>query len=500
LRCNQFKNFEFNGKFQLDKSTSKIHEIETESNGNKYNILNKLNSSNTFIENNSVNFNNKHLNKNYQTPNKKLKSCIRNINSNSDKYKKDARHTNKSMTHVTFNNNISKNQDYLIFRKEKSVKEDEENFLRNKDLNDTSNFYINEYRDNNILNTNNTKIVTKSAEINNYFNIDIDNNNINNKNNHTIKMNHSCDNFQFEYSEKNTLNHKVKEKMFSIEKKIYESFEYIKKEIISNKSPFLLKFKFLNEKIENINKITSEKKNLKGEIIHVNKLNFLLEIFDIYGINHYYTSMSIEMVNYYYNTMKKMFLNFIKILNNSIITINSLENTIINIHECIKQDFEDSYNLKLPKMDFDNYFSEKLQSQKFFHSFYIKIYNVKELKFKPVFAYYNITNLIGILISLIFFIRAISKLFKFQPNQQKIIRFLIYSISSIFLTYILSFILNRIYNRKSEKKFIKLTEKVSNNLSFIINYLNNMEKTLEEYRVKYKSSSLNFLNKIKDKM
>lgn len=293
---------------------------------------------------------------------------------------------------------------------------------------------------------------------------------------------------------------KIKDRISTINRKINESFEYIKKEISESRNTFLVKFTFLNEKINNINKITAESQNLKGEKILNSKLNFLLEIFDIYGLKHYYTSMSIEMVNYYHNSLKKMFLNYIKILNHSIITISSLENNIINIHEDLKNDFEASYEIKLPNMNFPNYFSEKFQCQKFFHSLFFKIFLVKTLKYKPIFALYNVTNIIGFFFALIFLIRAVKKLFKFSPNQQKIIKFLLYSIASIFSTYVFSFLLNKYYNRKSEKKFLKLTQRIGYNVKYIINHLNNMESILEEYQTKFIGDSLNFLNKLNEKM
>ncbi len=312
--------------------------------------------------------------------------------------------------------------------------------------------------------------------------------------------NYSNDNLELESFGKVFSKEKIEDKISKIEKKINENFDYIKKEIIPNISCFLIKFNFLNEKIENMKKITSESKNLKGEKINVSKLNFLFEIFDIYGINHYYTSMSIEMVNYYYNNLKKMFLNFIKLLNHSILIINALENNIVNIHENLKQNFENSHEIKLPRINFNNYFNNKLESQKFFHSLFFKLFIVENIKFKPLFAFYNFTNFAGFIISLIFFIRAIRKLFKFQPNHHKIIKYLLCSLSSIFLTYFVSFILNKFYNKKTEKKFNRLTQRVSFNIKYIINTLNNIEKLIEDYRNKYILTSLNFLNKINDKI
>lgn len=141
---------------------------------------------------------------------------------------------------------------------------------------------------------------------------------------------------------------------------------------------------------------------MKGEKIRKHKFDFLLEIFDIYGLKHYFPSISREMVDYYHRNLKKMFFIFIKLLNHSIINIRSLENNIINIHENLQNDFKFTYELELPKIDFKNYFTQKFQGQQFFHRLLFKLFIVKTFKFKPVFAYYNISNFIGFIISLIF--------------------------------------------------------------------------------------------------
>jgi hypothetical protein len=299
-----------------------------------------------------------------------------------------------------------------------------------------------------------------------------------------------------DFSHRKIRKEKIEEKKNFLKKKISESFEYIRKEIQNDTNSFLNKFIYLNEKIHNINSTTSELKNFKGQKIVGNKLNFLLEIFDIYGINHYFTSMSIEMINYYHNTLKKLFLRFIKLLNHSIITISSLENNIINTHENLKKDFEFIYEIKLPKISYYSYFNQKLKSQKFFHSLFFRVFAVKNLKYKPIFAYYNFTNLIGFLFSNIFFIKALRRIFKYSPNHKKIIKYLLYSLCSIFVTYLVSFVLNKFYNRKSERKFLKLSEKINFNLKYIINKMENMEKELNDYENKYVDCGVKMLDKI----
>lgn len=467
-------------------------------NGNNIQIIEKANSSKSFKLQNKLSLISDEVVADKAGTQTKPRSILRNnpINNNTNKY------TPKLINNDYPAENQNKNEIFSINLNNQTFggKAELEN-PSSTTTTTTNNNYIN--NNNNNINSPKNKSnynSSKNALVNDYFTLDYSERKLQLHHNLSSNINNSSDNVELECYGRTFTKDKIEDKIFFIEKKINESFDYIKKEILSNTSAFLVKFNFLNEKIENIKKITSESKNLKGEKINASKLNFLLEIFDIYGINHYYTSMSIEMVNYYYNNLKKMFLNFIKILNHSIITINSLENNVVNIHENIRNDFENSFELKLPKINFNNYFSEKMQSQKFFHTLFFKIFIVKNLKFKPVFAYYNITNVIGFIVSLVFFIRAVRKLFKFQPNQQKIIKFLLYSISSIFLTYFVSFILNKIYNKKSEKKFNKLTQKVSCNIKFITNILNNMEKLLEEYRGKYISTSLNLLNKINEKM
>ena len=60
----------------------------------------------------------------------------------------------------------------------------------------------------------------------------------------------------------------------------------------------------------------------------------------------------------------------------------------------------------------------------FFNLLLYKIFSVSltNIKYKPVFAFYNITNLTGIIISLIFFIKGLRRIFKYQPNITKLVK------------------------------------------------------------------------------
>lgn len=315
-------------------------------------------------------------------------------------------------------------------------------------------------------------------------------------NKHKFHCHSCCDlNEEKQFSKKG-----INEKIDFLKNKINLCFEFMSKELSSNVSTFLPIFKFLNDKLDNIKSISSESKNLRGKKIRRHShLNFLFEIFDLHGINDYHSSISSEIVEYYNSNLKKMFLHYIKILNHSIIRINSLESSIINIHEDLKYNFESNYEV-LPKMNFNNYFTEKFQSQKFFHYFFFKIFSLKEPKLKPVFAYNNISNMIGFLTALMLLIKAIKQLFYYSPDQIKILKLLAYSIASIISTYLISVLLNKFSKSNNEKNLLKLSQKLGNNTNFIINHLSNMEKWLEDYRTNFIGYSINFLTKLKDKM
>jgi hypothetical protein len=287
-----------------------------------------------------------------------------------------------------------------------------------------------------------------------------------------------------------------------ISKKVNESFNYLKSEIEKEVLYFLKKFSEFTDKIDNIKALTREKRSFKGSKLLKYKLNFILEIFDIYGLKHYYTSISIEAINIYYNYMKKLFLSYLKILNNTNITLASLHNNIRACYDDIKcevlkentnflnysEDKISKFNLNFEKID--------TKSLNFFNLLLFKTFYIKTIKYKPIFAFYNITNFAGLILSFTFIVKAFRKYFKFQPNKRKILSYIFYALISSILSYVLSFILNKIYNTKSEKKFFKLISQIKINVSYIRSQLQSYDKSVEEFKKRYLDNSLNLINKL----
>jgi hypothetical protein len=283
------------------------------------------------------------------------------------------------------------------------------------------------------------------------------------------------------------------EKKGKLEEIINESFNFIQKELSKEVNYFIKKFEIFNEKIENIKQITSEKKSFKGELIYKYKLQFLLEIFDIYGLKHYYTVMSIEAVYIYFHNFKKLFLNFMKLNNNIHLNLEYLNNSVVNFYyDELKKDTDDM----LDGFKTDSYLKKKLNNYSFLNLLLFKVFSISSggMKYKPVFAYYNISNLAGVVVAVVFFIKAFRKYLKFSPNYRKIIRYIVTGILSIGVTYIVSCLLNNYYNIKSQRKFYKLISLIKGNIKQILMQLSIINKQFDEYKKVYTKDALLLLN------
>lgn len=278
-------------------------------------------------------------------------------------------------------------------------------------------------------------------------------------------------------------------------KKIDDNFNFLQKQIDQEVIYFMKKFADFYEKIQDADNLTLQKRNLKGEKIIKYKLQFLFEVFDLYGLKHYFTSLSIEAVNTYINNMKKMFLNFTKLINIINITLNSLDtdinNSYVNFFKEINLDQE-----ILLKQDFNitKFIKAKSNGLNFFNTLLFKVFSTENISYKPIFAFYNITNLIGLLSCLFFFVKSFKKYFKFQPNIKKIVLNVLYGLLAMLASCMVSCILNKFYNKKSEKKFIKLISTIKGNIIKILNMLENYKNLINDYKKEYKEKSTYLLN------
>ena len=134
----------------------------------------------------------------------------------------------------------------------------------------------------------------------------------------------------------------------------------------------------------------------------------------------------------------------------------------------------------------------------FFNLLLYKIFSVSlsNIKYKPIFDFYNITNLTGIIISHIFFIKGLRRIFKYKPNTSKLIKNFFYSFCSIVIFYLFSCILNKYYNKKSEKKFFKLISKLKENLREVIFQLSTFKIQIKEFKRDYLEKALSLNNKL----
>ena len=90
----------------------------------------------------------------------------------------------------------------------------------------------------------------------------------------------------------------------------------------------------------------------------------------------------------------------------------------------LKYYLEKENDIKINEMNIESFLRKKLCHMNFFNLLLYKIFSVSltNIKYKPVFAFYNITNLTGIIISLIFFIKGLRRIFKYQPNITKLVK------------------------------------------------------------------------------
>jgi hypothetical protein len=284
----------------------------------------------------------------------------------------------------------------------------------------------------------------------------------------------------------------------NLENMINQSFDFLAKEISKEILYFMRKFKTFNEKIENIKKITSENKSFKGELIYKNKLQFLYEVFDIYGLKHYFTLLSIEAIYIYYHNFKKLFLNFMK-LNSMIHTnLDYLNSNIVSFYEELRLETQNNMNNKLANFNTESYLKAKLNNYQFFNLLLFKVFAISStsMKYQPVFAYYNVSNLAAGIVAVVFFLKGLKKYLKFKPNYRKILRYLFTGVFSIIVTYIGSCLLNNYYNRKSERKFFCMLEQIKMNLRQIMMQLSMMNSEIEEFRKVYLKNALMLLNKL----
>lgn len=282
-----------------------------------------------------------------------------------------------------------------------------------------------------------------------------------------------------------------------ISKSLTESFDYVSRVLNKNTDKLLEKFRDFLAKIEGINKIIVQRTNLKGEPFNKSRFAFLLEVFDMYGLKHYFTSLSIEAINTYNSYMKKLYLKNTNVMNTINVTFDSLERNIVLTYEELKNNIETINQIDISKIHTDRLVKSKLNGSNFFNVLLFKAFSIKRPKYKPMFAFYNIANIIGIIAAAKFINVAIRKLIKYQPNTRKIFTNVLYACLTILVSYIFSVILNNVYNKKSEKQFFKLIKMLATNLRFTINQLNNYKNSVESFKKNYSENALALLSKVK---